>query len=130
MGKTSKKIIIFAILAGFLLTMATPVLAQSDVFSEMTAGLETVNNHAGLPKTSLKPLVGTIIKQVLSLLGIFTLIIVMYGGFLWMVSGGNEDRKKQAKGVFTNGLIGLVIILLAYSIVSYVFDLFQTVGQE
>ena len=125
MGKVFKKCLILAIIVG-IFAISMPVSAQTDIFSDMVDGMETFNHEAGLPKASLKPMIGTIIKQALSLLGIFTLIIVMYGGFLWMVSGGNEDRKTQAKGVFTNGLIGLVIILLAYSIVSYVFDVFQT----
>ncbi len=119
---------IYVILA--LLLISAPVFAQSGVFSDITDGLDTFNNEAGLPKTGLNNLVGTIIKQALSLLGIFTLIIVMYGGFLWMISGGNEERKKQARGVFVNGIIGLIIILLAYSIVSYVFNIFEGATME
>jgi len=122
--KNHSKILVFLlILAVFGIT--TPVYAESGVFSDMVEGLETFNKEAGLPKSDLNTMAATIIKSVLSFLGIFALIIVMYGGFLWMVSGSNEDRKKAAKGTFVNGIIGLIIILLAYTIVSYVFGMFE-----
>ncbi|HUT22071.1 MAG TPA: hypothetical protein VMX18_01530 [Candidatus Bipolaricaulota bacterium] len=115
---------IYAIIALFI--VALPAMTASGAFSDMQNGLEVFNQHAGLPQAGLNQLVGSIIKQALSLLGIFTLIIVMYGGFLWMISGANEDKKKEAKGVFVNGLIGLAIILMAYSAVNYIFDVFQS----
>jgi len=118
----------FLILAG--LTIALPVLAQSELFSDMMDGLEGFNSHAGLPDIGLKNLVGFLIKQALSLLGVLAFFIVMYGGFLWMISGSNEDRKSSAKNVFKNGLIGLIIIILAYSIVTYVFNVFQAAAIE
>ena len=122
--KNHSKILVFLlILAVFSIT--TPVYAESGVFSDMVEGLENFNKEAGLPKSDLNTMAASIIKSVLSLLGIFALIIVMYGGFLWMVSGSNEDRKKAAKGTFVNGIIGLIIILLAYTIVSYVFGMFE-----
>jgi len=124
MGKYKTIFTILLILAVF--SICLPAYAESGVFSDMMEGMEKFNKQAGLPKSDINQMAGGIIKSVLSFLGIFALIIVMYGGFLWMISGSNEERKKSAKGVFVNGIIGLLIILLAYSIISYIFGVFET----
>src|SRR3989344_655721 len=40
---------------------------------------------------------GNIIKALLSLLGVIVLIFMVYGGYLWMASGGNEQKGKKTK---------------------------------
>ena len=72
--------------------------------------------------TELPTVLGNIIRIVLGFLGVVLLGIVLYGGFLYMTSGGAEDRAKKGKSWITNGIIGLLIILAAYAITSFVID--------
>ncbi|RMD59212.1 hypothetical protein D6821_01725 [Candidatus Parcubacteria bacterium] len=83
--------------------------------------LETTARLAGFgePKT-IAQIVGVIISAALSLLGVIFLCLIIYGGFLWMVSGGNEYKVLRAKKVLTNATIGLIIIVSAYSITYFV----------
>lgn len=48
----------------------------------------------------------------------------IYGGFLYMTAGGNDEQVKKAKWVFKQVAIGLVVIILAYSLVSFITWLF------
>ena len=84
--------------------------------------LEVTAKAAGFgePK-SLAEIVGAVISIFLSFLGIIFLILIIYGGFVWMTSGGNEIKVIKAKKVITNAVIGLIIVLSAYSITSFVF---------
>lgn len=75
----------------------------------------------GEPKNPAE-IVGAIIGVFLSFLGIIFLCLVIYGGFIWMTSGGNEQKVIKAKQVLTNSVIGLLIIMSAYAITAFVFN--------
>jgi len=115
----SKKVKIILLFLGlFLLLAAThSVLAQNFGTNEVSVGL---NNSLGT--TDPRVIVGHIIQILLSLLGVITLILVIYAGFLWMTSGGEEDKVRQAQKILSNAVIGLVIILSAWAITSFVLD--------
>jgi hypothetical protein len=88
--------------------------------------LEITAKAAGFaePK-SIAEIMGAIIGTFLSLLGVIFLILIMYGGFTWMTSGGNEIKVLKAKKILTEAIIGLIIILSAYSITYFVFHAIQ-----
>ena len=70
---------------------------------------------------SLPEIAGAIIGTFLSFLGIIFLILIMYGGFVWMTSAGNEMKVYKAKQVLQQAIVGMIIVLAAYSITSFVF---------
>ncbi|MCX6795525.1 MAG: hypothetical protein NT165_02240 [Candidatus Falkowbacteria bacterium] len=67
-------------------------------------------------------LVGSIIQTVLQFLGVAFLGLVIYGGIIWMTGSGNEDNVKRAKKIITAAVIGLVIVVLAYAISTFVIQ--------
>jgi len=67
-------------------------------------------------------LIGTIIKAFLSVLGIIFLVLMLYGGYLWMTDRGNNDSVKKAQNVIQAAVIGLAIVLISYSITYFVID--------
>ncbi len=73
----------------------------------------------GEPK-SLGEIVGAVIGIFLSFLGIIFLILIIYGGFVWMTSGGNETKVLKAKKILTQAVIGLIIIVASYAITNFV----------
>ena len=72
--------------------------------------------------TNLKTMIMKVIGIVLGFLGIIAVIIVIIGGFKWMTSGGAEDKTKAARDLIVSGMIGLVIVLIAYTIVHFVSE--------
>ena len=73
-----------------------------------------------------------IINVALSFLGIISVIIVIVGGFKYMISGGNEEKTSEAKNLIVSGIIGLAIILSAWAITRFVLGslLTATAGRE
>ncbi len=61
-----------------------------------------------------------IISLVLGFLGIASILIMMYGGFLWLTAGGEENKAKQGSTLLFQAFIGLVIILSAYMVTYFV----------
>ncbi|MEK7072917.1 MAG: pilin [Patescibacteria group bacterium] len=91
-------------------------------FSVSNTGLKTTAEKAGLPtsETSLPVLVGTILNSVLSLVGVIFLVIIVWGGFLWMTARGNDQQVEKAKQLITSAVIGLIIIAGGYTITNFV----------
>lgn len=83
--------------------------------------LEVTARAAGFPDPkSIPEIIGALIGIALSFVGIIFLCLTIYGGFLWMTSGGNEIKVLKAKKTLRDSIIGLVIILSAYSITRFV----------
>lgn len=73
-------------------------------------------------QTEIEPIIGTIIKSLLSFLGVIFFILTLYGGFLWMTSRGNSDQVSKAKDIIITAIVGLVVLLFAYAITYFVID--------
>lgn len=107
----------------FLLTIITPVSAVFETGPNL--GLE-YGAATGLGQTDPRAVAANIINIALSLLGIISVVIIIFAGFKWMTSMGNEDAVKSAKSMLIAAVIGLVIILSAYIIANYVItNLYQ-----
>jgi len=93
---------------------ALPALAQGpNLGINYTSSLNLAN---GDPRTAAVSLV----KLMMTFLGIIAVVIMLFGGFKWMTAAGNEDKVAEAKKLIAAGIIGLIIILSAFLIVNFV----------
>ncbi|MCR4280293.1 MAG: Ig-like domain-containing protein [Candidatus Komeilibacteria bacterium] len=100
--------------AAVLFLISMPVLAAVDL------GLGDATD-IGLGDRDLKSIIVLIVRIAFGFLGLVAVILILYGGFMWMTAGGNQDRIDKAKRILRNTAIGLVIILAAFGIVEFVF---------
>lgn len=107
-----------------VLTVLAACLTAARFASAVDFGFEAVNQGlmGSLPTGDPRFLIGRLIQVLLSLLGVVAVVIIMYAGFIWMTSGGDEDKIGQAKRTLTNAVIGLVIILSAWAITTFVIS--------
>lgn len=90
--------------------------------ANLQEGIQVIGQPLGLPATDIRLVVANIIRIALGLLGIVALVLIIYGGYLWMTAGGNDEQITTAKKFLFNTAIGLAIILSAYAIVSFVIS--------
>lgn len=57
-------------------------------------------------------LVNTIIEKLFPFAGLLTFFFIVYGGYMWMMSGGDPAKVKQAQGTLTWAIIGLIFVIL------------------
>lgn len=76
----------------------------------------------GLGTRDVRETIGSIIRAFMGLLGIIAVLLILYGGFKWMTAQGNEEAVNEAKKIIISGVIGLIIILSAYAIASFVIN--------
>ncbi len=110
--------------APFVFGFASNVHAQALTADELFGGEGQTGSgfasDAGLGDAELLDTVAAIIRVALGFLGVIAVIIIMLGGFKWMTSGGNDTKVGEAKKLIFAGIIGLVIVLFAYAIASFV----------
>jgi len=121
--------IAFALAASALMIGTNAALAQEaltqgaltadEFFGSATTG-EDFAGQAGLGQADLTSTIAQIIRIALGFLGILAVIIILMGGFKWMTAGGNDDKVKDAKKLIISGIIGLVIVVSAFAIASFV----------
>lgn len=88
------------------------------------AGLGSTAKQAGLgdAPTPLPIIIGNIIYGALSLTGIIFVILIIYGGFMWMQARGNTEDVTKAKKIIESAIIGIVLIGLAFAMTNFVVD--------
>lgn len=82
--------------------------------------------EAGLGSGDLVSTVASIINVILGFLGVIAVVIILFGGFKWMIAGGDKTKVDEARKWIFSGITGLVIILSAYAIASFVIDRIST----
>ncbi len=76
----------------------------------------------GLPTDSPGAFIGRIITWVLGLIGVILIALIVYGGFLYMTSVGNEDQVARAKATLTYAVIGVVVVVVSYILADYILN--------
>jgi hypothetical protein len=115
--KKLKPIISFFILLVVFLAVATPVLAQY--------GLNETGVAAGLVQKGGEPpsitsIIATVINVLLGLVGVGFFVLLTYAGVIWLTAQGDAKKVDEAKTTMKNAVIGLIVVLAAYAISTFV----------
>ncbi len=100
----------------FLMPMH-PAMAQlaSDATNQLGAA-------SGLSTQNIAVYIANIIRIFLGILGIVLTVIVLYAGYLYMLSQGDAAKIAKAKKIIQAAIIGLVIIFSSYAIVTFILN--------
>ncbi len=106
---TSKKLFQWGLMGVVIAMLAEPMV---NIFypPDQSVGPEEVN--------SLASEFGGFLRFFLSFLGIGAVITLIIAGFFYITSFGDEERQEKAKEIIFGTLIGIVIILSAFVLVS------------
>ncbi len=112
-----KKYFLISLLAfNLLLVPAANVYAQTDLSQDIAQK----SGYGPVTGSSLSETIGKIIKIILGFLGTIFLALTVYAGVLWMTAAGNEEQVTKSLGILKTAVIGLIIIIAAYSITYFV----------
>lgn len=125
--------------AGFMLGLAPAVaLAPASVYAqdgdrignclaqgsnlEVSLGEDCDPSGVGTGTTRIQDIVTTIINILSVIVGIVAVIMIIWGGFKYITSGGDSGNITGAKNTIIYAILGLVIVALAQFIVQFVLD--------
>ncbi len=66
-----------------------------------------------------------ILNIAMTLAGLVALAFIIYGGYLYIMSGGSQEDNKKAMQAITQAAIGLVLVLAAWLIITTVINIFK-----
>ncbi len=78
--------------------------------------------------TDLRSFILRIVNFALGFLGLIAVIIIIYGGILYVLSGGEDERTQTGKNAIKYAVIGLLIVLGSYAFVNTIIG--GVVGEE
>ena len=113
----SKKLNFFA--AGVLIAQGRGI--NSPLFQSIGNTLFPGGGLAG--NRTAGQLITGIVQLLLFFAGSIAVIFLIWGGFNYIMSRGNEEQAEKAKKTIQSSVIGLIVIILAFSIVYIVSNL-------
>lgn len=84
------------------------------------SGSTTVSLDNPISSNSIPALIGRVINAVLGVVGSIALLMVIYGGFTWMLAAGNGEKIKKGRDIIVWAMLGLVVIFTSYALVRFV----------
>lgn len=101
----------------FFTLLAAGLALPATTYAQGTVSLP---NPLGISDPRL--IAARLIQGVLSIVGVIALIMVIYGGIIWMMAGGNSDRVKKGRDVLLWALLGIIVIAAAFVATRSVFN--------
>lgn len=71
---------------------------------------------------TLPDLIVGVINLLLLCTGGLAVLFLIIGGYFYITSGGNEEQAQRGRKTITDAIIGLVVVLLSYSIVNVIIN--------
>ena len=104
----------------------SPFLLKAQLIDSGTLDNEMVNDfktESGFGDSNIIIIIVSGIRIVLGFLALAFLVLTIIAGFKWMTAGGNDEEVKKAQTSLKNSVIGLIIILSAYMITYFIFNM-------
>ncbi|MEW6408022.1 MAG: Mbov_0395 family pilin-like conjugal transfer protein [Patescibacteria group bacterium] len=111
---------IFFLFALFVILLFCYFVILPNVLAQY--GLEKAEGITGIAKGTIPEYVGGIINAVVGILGVILVVLIIYGGVMYMTSAGSEEKTKSARNILTYAIIGVVIVFASYIISKFVLS--------
>lgn len=129
MIKRALKLLIAPLLVfNFVVTVVQPGLALAQASSSsVDAACEGVEAAGGNcdptdAKSSFNEIIATVINIFSLVVGALSVVMIIIGGFRYVVSGGDSNGISGAKNTIIYAVVGLVVVLFSQVIVRFVIS--------
>lgn len=111
-----KKVIKTAVTLGL---SVLPLLGASPVFAGTTDtfDLRPVGNFSALTNITFPQMVRSLTVLAMVIASIVAFAFLIYGGIVWITSGGDKSKTEAARNTITAALVGLLIVFGAWAII-------------
>ena len=103
-------------------------VAASTAITNFQTGVNNATVKAGIAteqqveQASLVARIGSIVGIMLYFAATILLVFIIWGGYMWMTAGGNEEKVKKGQKYIINSIIGYIVIAVSYLIVRFVIE--------
>lgn len=100
-----------------------PLVVAGSVYAdgtEIDLTPETGTNFSGLENITFSSIISGAITLAFILAAIVAFAFLVYGGIMWITSGGDKAKTEAARNTITAALVGLLIVFAAWAILSLI----------
>jgi len=121
-NKIVKKILIVSL----WLSLLPPIAWAAGILPDKQNGTgdsTSCGSPNGCGNYSLDDILSTAVmvaNWILGCVGALALLFFVYGGFVFILSGGSEEKVREGKTILMNAIIGLAIVFCSYLIIQFV----------
>lgn len=105
--------------AGFVALAPLDVALAQSPADQMLDGADKTGTSGGQDVNSL---IQTVVNVMFFILGAVAVIMIIWSGIRYVTSAGNQTAVVSAKNTLIYAVVGLIVALLAYAIVSFVIE--------
>ena len=98
--------------------------AYADAKSQVQSGLSNVSGAS--TGDDLPGIVSKVVNVMLFIVGILAVIMIIFSGIRYITAHGDKGQVESAKNTLIYSIVGLVVAIIAYAIVSWVTGLFSS----
>jgi glucose uptake protein GlcU len=107
--------VVAAVPVAYAAPCGTPGATAKDCVSQGTQKANT-----GGP--DIPTFISNVVRVMLFIIGAVSTIMIIYGGIKYSTSAGDSNKVTSAKNTIMYAVVGLVVSILAYTIVSFILD--------
>ena len=101
-----------------------PMVAGASAVEQIEQGTGTVSSASS--GADLPSIASTVVNTMLFIVGILAVVMIIFSGIRYITAHGDKGQVESAKNTLIYSIVGLVIAIVAYAIVSWVTGLFGT----
>ena len=98
--------------------------AYADAKSQVQSGLSNVSGAS--TGDDLPGIASKVVNVMLFIVGILAVIMIIFSGIRYITAHGDKGQIESAKNTLIYSIVGLVVAIIAYAIVSWVTGLFSS----
>ncbi len=102
-----------------MLALCLPLVVSAGT-ADIQSKLETAAGTLAVGEQDLPTIIGRLINVFIGLLGVIMVVLVLYGGYLWMTAAGDPEKVKKGRQIIIMASAGIIVILAAYAISTFV----------
>lgn len=110
----------FALTTNYL--AGNPVGVNSELWNDLRTRFAPPGTTIG-GATNLGQVIIAIVQILLVVAGSMAVIFLIWGGYKYIIARGNEDEVESAKKTISGAIIGLVVVILSFAIVSIISNI-------
>src|SRR3989344_753455 len=118
----------FSLMLAPALVLTATVSAQNDIIGPLCEGanLDLTGTDQDCASNAtindFQDTLNSIVNIISIIVGVIAVLMIIFGGFRYITSGGDAAKVTSAKNTILYGLIGLIIVALAQIIVRFVLN--------
>lgn len=114
-----------------LFLAAAPTVQAGTAAEQIRSGAnEAAGSKSNPNPDNLETLIARVINIFSVIIGVVAVIMLIYGGFRYITSAGNDAGVQAAKNTIIYAIIGLVVVALAQVIVKFVLTNVSSTTQQ